>query len=198
MTKPEAILLVIMEPPASLEEEFNDWYDTEHFPQRRALPGFLAGARWVCLEGWPRWAALYDLASLDALSTLEYKAVSAGNSTPWSRRILPRTSGRERLPLVCAHQKHNESFDPARMSALSLSWIDNARPGEILEKLPKKTKEFSGGYRLRLCHAPEASDPLLAVFESASIAEARVITQAVSTWSGGEISRVNYYVRYRR
>ncbi len=92
-----AMLIVTMEPPATLEEEFNDWYDTEHFPQRRALPGFLSASRWVCLDGWPRYLALYDLASTGALATAEYRAVSGANSTPWSLRVLPRTVGRQRL-----------------------------------------------------------------------------------------------------
>ena len=93
----KGLLLVAMEPPAPLEEEFNDWYDTEHFPQRRALPGFETASRWVCLQGWPRYVALYDLTSVDALATPEYHAVSGPNSTPWSRRVLPRTIGRTRL-----------------------------------------------------------------------------------------------------
>ena len=63
----KGLLLVTMEPPASVEEEFNDWYDHEHLPQRMLMPGFETGARFVCLEGWPRWLALYDLTSLAAL-----------------------------------------------------------------------------------------------------------------------------------
>ena len=95
----KGLLLVMMEPPASLEEEFNDWYDTEHFPQRRSLPGMESATRWVCLAGWPRWAALYDMTRLAALQSPEYLAVSGANTTPWSRRILPRTVGRSRLEL---------------------------------------------------------------------------------------------------
>lgn len=93
----KGLLLVTMEPPAGLEDEFNDWYDTEHFPQRRSLPGFESGTRWVCLDGWPRWLALYDLDSLAALETEAYRAVSGPHSTPWSKRILPRTIGRQRI-----------------------------------------------------------------------------------------------------
>jgi len=92
-----ALLLVMMEPPASLDEEFNDWYDTEHFPQRAALPGFLVGSRWACVDGWPKWAATYDLSSMDALQTPDYVAVSGANSTPWSKRVLGRTIGRQRI-----------------------------------------------------------------------------------------------------
>jgi len=58
-----AILMVSMEPPAAMEDEFNDWYDTEHFPQRSALPGVQACSRWVCLDGWPRWMALYGVSA---------------------------------------------------------------------------------------------------------------------------------------
>ena len=97
MADTKALLIVTMEPPAALEDEFNDWYDTEHFPQRRAMPGFESGSRWVCLAGWPRWLALYDLAAPAALETDAYRAVSGVNSTPWSRRILARTSGRLRV-----------------------------------------------------------------------------------------------------
>jgi hypothetical protein len=93
----KGLLLVTMEPPAGLEEEFNDWYDHEHLPQRMRMPGFETGARFVCLEGWPRWLALYDLTSLAALNTPEYLAVSVANATPWSKRIAARTVGRSRV-----------------------------------------------------------------------------------------------------
>jgi hypothetical protein len=92
-----ALMLAIMEPPPGMEEEFNDWYDTEHLPQRRGLPGFLSASRWVALDGFPRSLAAYDLQSLAALSDPAYLAVAGGNSTPWSRRVLARTARAGRL-----------------------------------------------------------------------------------------------------
>ncbi len=91
------MLLVTMEPPANLEDEFNDWYDTEHLPQRLSLPGIETGSRWVCLDGWPRYLALYDLATLGAVETPEYNAVSGANPTPWSRRVVSHALGRRRV-----------------------------------------------------------------------------------------------------
>ena len=35
----EGLLLAMMEPPPAMEEEFQDWYDTEHFPERADLRG---------------------------------------------------------------------------------------------------------------------------------------------------------------
>ena len=34
---PKGLLVAMMEPPAGFEEEFQDWYDTEHGPERMAL-----------------------------------------------------------------------------------------------------------------------------------------------------------------
>lgn len=96
-TLPSAMLMVMMEPPSDLEDEFNDWYDTEHFPQRRSLPGCIAASRWVCLHGWPRWMALYDVTSADVLQSDAYRSMSGSQSTPWTRRILSRTVGRRRV-----------------------------------------------------------------------------------------------------
>ena len=36
--KKYGLLLVMMEPPEEMEEEFNEWYDTEHIPEREAVP----------------------------------------------------------------------------------------------------------------------------------------------------------------
>jgi hypothetical protein len=114
-----ALLMVSMEPPAALEDEFNDWYDTEHVPQRLALPGFVSGSRWVCIDGWPRWMALYDLASDAAVQSDAYLRVSGAQSTPWSRRILPRTVGKSRVTAVALEgEPHDTQLEPRRTSRL--------------------------------------------------------------------------------
>jgi hypothetical protein len=86
--RPHGLLMALMEPDRSREEEFNDWYDTEHIPQMSAVTGFLTATRWVCVEGWPRYLATYDLESIDVLSSDSYRQATGGNFTPWARRIL--------------------------------------------------------------------------------------------------------------
>ena len=51
MAEQKGFLLVTMEPPAELEEEFNDWYDMEHIPGRGGIPGFESARRFVCISG---------------------------------------------------------------------------------------------------------------------------------------------------
>jgi len=86
----KGFLLVLMQPPPALEEEFNDWYDTEHIPERQAVPGFETALRFVCLDGRPRYLAMYDLTSLDVLDSEAYRAVSGDNFSPWTKRVTSR------------------------------------------------------------------------------------------------------------
>ncbi len=88
-----ALMMGMMEPPPEVEGEFHAWYDNEHLPSRAEVPGFLTANRVVCIEGWPRYAACYDLESLDVLNTPAYQAISGKNTSPWSRRLVPMTHG---------------------------------------------------------------------------------------------------------
>ncbi len=97
---PAGFLLVMMQPPASLEEEFNAWYDTEHVPERLAVPGFRTAIRFVCLDGHPRYLAMYDLDDRAVLDSDAYMAVSGDRFSPWTRRVtsrvlVHRTSGHQ-------------------------------------------------------------------------------------------------------
>ena len=86
----KGFLLVMMDAPPAFEEEFNAWYDTEHLPERLAVPGFETGLRFVCLSGHPRYLAMYDLAHPQVLDSPEYLRVAFENSSPWTRRVLQR------------------------------------------------------------------------------------------------------------
>ena len=150
MTSRKGLLLVTMEPPSSMEDEFNDWYDTEHFPQRAGLPGFESASRWVCIEGWPRWLALYDLASVAAVDTPAYRAVSGMNSTPWSKRVLARTVGRSRIVAEQAFPGDALALPSNRISRLLLARYADATP----ERLSERYNLVSGLAQLRVFATP--------------------------------------------
>lgn len=68
-------------------DEFNDWYDLEHIPERRAVPGFGACERWIA-DGEPTLSvATYDLDSVDVLRSKAYAAIAYGNLSVWSKRV---------------------------------------------------------------------------------------------------------------
>ena len=86
----KGFLLVLMQCPPSLEDEFNAWYDTEHLPERLAVPGFETALRFVCLDGHPRYLAMSDLTHFGVLETEAYKRVAYDRSSPWTKRVTSR------------------------------------------------------------------------------------------------------------
>ena len=152
------LLLVTMEPAAQHEEEFHDWYDTEHIPERLAVPGILGATRWVCLQGWPRYLALYDLASAAVMDSPEYTAVAGPNVSPWSHRVLPRTIGRRR---VVASQVSTEPAGGASRSVAEPATLVVAHyPGAVPPAAIDAMQGLLGLVQMRLFHtvgaAPES------------------------------------------
>jgi hypothetical protein len=72
------------------EDEFNDWYDTEHVPERRRVAGFLNCERWLGAEDAKISIATYDLAALAVLQSPAYRAIAYENLSPWSKRVVGR------------------------------------------------------------------------------------------------------------
>jgi hypothetical protein len=53
------IVLVDIDPEH--EAAFNAWYDEVHIPDILGCPGWLSATRYRCLEGGPRYAAVYEI-----------------------------------------------------------------------------------------------------------------------------------------
>src|SRR3977135_1744546 len=88
----KGFLLVLMQPPPTIEEEFNAWYDTEHIPERLAVPGVETALRVSSTtDAAPKYLAMYDLAALSVLDTDAYKRVAGDKSSPWTKRVTGRT-----------------------------------------------------------------------------------------------------------
>src|SRR5256885_2235033 len=92
----KGILIAAMDFSACPEDEFHDWYDLEHVPERLRVPGFLNAERWID-TGNPKYVALYHLTSPYVVDTPEWKQASA--STPMPAQVRDRISNR--LRLVC-------------------------------------------------------------------------------------------------
>src|SRR6201993_4373826 len=80
-------------------DEFHDWDDLEHIPERKAVPGFRACERWIG-EGQPGLSAPtyrlaagalspppYALGAVDVLRSKPYASIAYGNLSVWSKRV---------------------------------------------------------------------------------------------------------------
>jgi hypothetical protein len=72
------------------EDEFHDWYDTEHIPERERVPGFLLCRRWIGVDDGKVSLATYDLEGVEVLKSAAYRAIGGENLSPWSKRVTAR------------------------------------------------------------------------------------------------------------
>jgi hypothetical protein len=71
-------------------DEFHDWYDTEHLPERQRVPGFLLCERWMGVDDPRVSVATYDLSDVAVLRSPAYRAIAGENLSPWSKRVTAR------------------------------------------------------------------------------------------------------------
>ncbi len=83
----KGILIAAMDFSAAPEDEFHDWYDLEHVPERLRIPGFLNGDRWIGLREPKISVATYDLIAVEVLKSPAYRAVAGENASPWTKRV---------------------------------------------------------------------------------------------------------------
>ena len=126
MTKPLGLLLSSFDFSPVAEDEFHDWYDTEHIPERERVPGFLDCRRWLSPDGRQIAVATYDLAAVDVLRSPGYLAIGYENNSPWTRRVgwrcikLLRMEGEQIVP--------GDQLPPAHAGTLLIRAV-NPEPG---------------------------------------------------------------------
>lgn len=85
----DSIYAVTSDIDASLEAEFNAWYDAEHVVELLAVPGFLAARRFRAIDGSPKYLAVYDLEQPEVLNTYAFQRIrpTHPDSTPDCKRM---------------------------------------------------------------------------------------------------------------
>lgn len=59
--RPEWINAVTVDVDAAYAEQFSRWYNDVHLPEILACPGWRSGRRYECIDGEPRYLAVYEL-----------------------------------------------------------------------------------------------------------------------------------------
>src|SRR5207244_13496973 len=89
-TMAKGTLIAAMNIGRAAEDEFHDWYDTEHLPERQRVPGFLVCQRWIGADDPKISVATYDLDNVAVLRSPAYLAIGGENLSPWSKRVTGR------------------------------------------------------------------------------------------------------------
>ena len=126
----EGILLVGFDYSNGHADEFHDWYDLEHVPERQRVPGFGLCERWINVSDQKQAVASYDLDSLAVLDSAPYRAIAGENLSVWSKRVtamctrLIRFEGEQTLP--------GDADSPAGAGGLLVNAM-NVEPGHESE-----------------------------------------------------------------
>ncbi len=72
---------------ASMEEEFNDWYNTCYIPGYLQVPGVIRVRRFTAIEAQPKYLTVYEFENPSVPETAAWN--TARDSNPWTRRVRP-------------------------------------------------------------------------------------------------------------
>ena len=202
MAKPKGIMLATMEPPPTMEEEFNDWYDTEHFPERKNTDGFLCAQRYVCLQGWPKYLAFYDLESVDVLQGPAYRAYTGKNLSVWSHRILARVLGEYRAVGVLVYPKDVVSVAKSERAIITIIRFVGVRKGgeaKIVAGLRQRFESLSQVRQLRVFRSEDTlGKEYLGVLEQHAPLADYSLDPNLFGRQAGTVRMVNSYTAYWR
>jgi hypothetical protein len=196
------LLLAMMEPPVAMEEEFQDWYDTEHFPERAGLKEFLTARRFVCVEGWPRYLTLYDLTDVSALHTPDYAKIAGERYSPWTYRIVPRLWGQYRAEGVQIHPGQallGDHGNTARLLLCRFRQVQGDVAGTIQDGLRTLFEARPDTAQVRLFEAAQTDGTdYLGLVELRGAASAAMVEAGAFGAAAGYLDMVNVYVAYAR
>jgi len=140
-----------------MEEEFNDWYDLEHVPDRATIDGFLTAKRFACVEGWPRYMAMYDLRSIGVLQEPEYLKRSGEGFSPWSKRMLNRVRGQYRASGDQIYPGTANTGEFSRLLVIRLRNAPEGSEGQIVERSRDRFEGKPGIQKVRVFRNSEAN-----------------------------------------
>ena len=89
-------------------DDFHEWHNREHMPERVGIPGFRRGRRYVAISGTPEFFNLYEADSPEILSGQDY--LNRLNSpTAWTKKRGSVVSQRRALDLPRrVHQRRRQ------------------------------------------------------------------------------------------
>lgn len=88
---------VRFDPPAQMEAEFNDWYNTEHLPRLISVPGMLCGRRYK-----KRWGNGSNYLAFYEYDDEAIQATEAWKEAAWLVQAHPAKLG---TPQLCRHRR---------------------------------------------------------------------------------------------
>lgn len=204
-TKGKGFLMVSMEPTPAYDEEFNDWYDMEHIPERTRIPGFESGRRFVCLSGWPRYLSFYDLSAIDVLESEAYKKASWNGFSAWTKRMLTKVRGQWRASGTQIYPGQALTGNFSRLTLLRFRGAPDALADRITQGVLANYEKRAETRQIRILRSDynqqidtigwiEASAPFASAMDVTQFGEAQryldMVNEYTPYWTRGPLAGV--------
>jgi hypothetical protein len=112
-------------------DEFYQWHNREHMPERVGIPGFLRGRRYIAVAGAPAYFNLYEAESAELLGGKDY--LNRLNApTEWTRRIV---ASFRRVSRAICHVAYSEGVGQGGFMLTERFELADADRAEMLETL---------------------------------------------------------------
>ncbi|MGN6807644.1 MAG: hypothetical protein ACTHJZ_17140 [Trinickia sp.] len=69
------------------KDEFYEWHNREHMPERAGIPGFRRGRRFMALDAGPEYFNLYEADTVEVLGAQDYLS-RLNTPTPWTKQVV--------------------------------------------------------------------------------------------------------------
>lgn len=161
------LVLVSFDYSKTQVDEFNDWYDTEHIPERERTRVMLKAGRWLDRANRMISVAAYDLESVESLRGPEYLAITGENQSPWSKRMLRmctllfRFEGRQLYP--------GTALADARAKAMLMAGVDAPVAKEAYPGIAERMARIPGVVSARIFEGTNDSVRFLELYELESV-----------------------------
>jgi hypothetical protein len=70
------------------KDEFYEWHNREHMPERAGIPGFRRGRRFIALDAGPEYFNLYEADTVEVLGAQDYLS-RLNTPTLWTKQVVP-------------------------------------------------------------------------------------------------------------
>ena len=116
--KGSGLMLVFVDVPSEHEEEFNEWYNTEHLQELMSVPGILNCARYEAVKSGPKHLAVYEFENAQVIDTDAFKNRPI---TPWAQKVGPRAIATTRINNVSDSIANSEMAPALQIGRMGVS-----------------------------------------------------------------------------
>jgi hypothetical protein len=164
------------------KQDFYEWHNRQHVPERLSIPGFRRGRRFIAVEGGPEFYILYEADSVDVLAGKDYLD-RLNAPTDWTRRIMPAFRNMARS--VCRVLHSHSIGEGGYMLTMRFDVASHERRAlqESASRIAQPIEALQGIAGLHICLADEQASEVN-TFEKTFRTSADITPQGVAMVEG--------------